>query len=53
MVMVFPGARRLPESRRRRVVLPAPLAPTRRVREPVGKERLMSLRSGRSEPGNL
>lgn len=46
MVIVLAGARRFPESSRRRVVLPAPFAPTRRVRELVGSESEMSLRSG-------
>ena len=40
------GARRLPERRRRRVVLPAPLAPIRRVRERGGRERETELRPG-------
>ena len=31
----------MPASRRRRVVLPAPLAPIRRVRERAGRERVM------------
>lgn len=35
------GARRLPDRRRRRVVLPAPLAPIRRVREAGGSSRRM------------
>lgn len=39
--MVLEGARRLPERRRRRVVLPAPLAPMRRVREAGGRDRSM------------
>jgi hypothetical protein len=39
MEMVFVGARRLPERRRRRVVLPAPLAPMRRVRDEGGRLR--------------
>ena len=38
------GAMRLPERRRRRVVLPAPLLPIRSVREPEGRRRLMSVR---------
>ena len=33
------GARRLPDRRRRRVVLPAPLAPIRRVRLAGGSSR--------------
>jgi len=36
---VLEGARRLPERRRRRVVLPAPLAPIRRVRDAGGRVR--------------
>jgi hypothetical protein len=40
--MVLAGARRLPARRRRSVVLPAPLAPMRRVRERGGRERVMS-----------
>jgi hypothetical protein len=40
------GARRVPERRRRRVVLPAPLAPIRRVRERGGRERETELRPG-------
>jgi len=39
MEMVWVGARRLPERRRRRVVLPAPLAPMRRVRLEGGRFR--------------
>jgi hypothetical protein len=39
MEIVPEGARRLPERRRRRVVLPAPFAPMRRVRERGGRER--------------
>ena len=39
MEIVFVGARRLPERRRRRVVLPAPLAPISNVREEGGRER--------------
>lgn len=42
--IVFEGARRLPERRRRRVVLPAPLAPIRRVRDLGGRERVRLLR---------
>ena len=38
--MVPEGARRLPERRRRRVVLPAPLAPMSKVREEGGRERV-------------
>jgi hypothetical protein len=37
--MVPEGARRFPLRRRRRVVLPAPLAPIRRVRERGGRSR--------------
>jgi hypothetical protein len=37
MEIVLVGARRFPESRRRRVVLPAPLAPMRRVRLDGGR----------------
>lgn len=44
MEMVSLGARRLPDSRRRSVVLPAPLAPMRSVRLPEGSERVMSWR---------
>jgi len=39
MEIVPEGARRFPESRRRRVVFPAPLAPIRRVRLRGGRER--------------
>lgn len=37
--IVFEGARRFPERRRRRVVLPAPLAPISNVRDFGGRER--------------
>ena len=39
MEMVLVGARRLPARRRRRVVLPAPLAPISRVRLEGGRSR--------------
>ncbi|KAK4670341.1 LOW QUALITY PROTEIN: uncharacterized protein QC763_0041790 [Podospora pseudopauciseta] len=41
MVIVPAGARRFPARRRRRVVLPAPLAPIKRVRDLGGRERVM------------
>lgn len=46
MLTVPRGARRFPERRRSRVVLPAPFAPMRRVRLPAGRCREMSVRPG-------
>lgn len=39
MEIVFEGASRLPERRRRSVVFPAPFAPIRRVRDRGGRSR--------------
>lgn len=44
MEMVPEGARRLPERRRRSVVLPAPLAPMKSVRDAGGRERVRPCR---------
>ena len=53
IVMLPEGARRLPERRRRRVVLPAPFAPTRSVREPGGSESEIEVRPGWEECGKV
>ena len=44
--MVEGGESLRPERRRRRVVLPEPLAPRRRVKERGGRERVREVRRG-------
>ena len=51
MEMVEGGESLRPERRRRRVVLPEPLAPRRRVRERGGRERVRVLRRGVGDVG--
>ena len=51
MEIVERGESLRPERRRRRVVLPDPLAPRRRVRERGGRERVREVRSGVGDVG--